>query len=67
MTTPPRPTAVETIRCDVCMKEIPQSAATNAEVQDYVMHFCGLECYGQWHTEAEQKEAEQKEQSSKPK
>lgn len=56
MTTPPRPTAVETIQCDVCMREIPKSAATNAEVQDYVMHFCGLECYDQWREQVKQKD-----------
>ncbi|MBI3774538.1 MAG: DUF3330 domain-containing protein [Gammaproteobacteria bacterium] len=48
MATTLRPTTVETIHCDVCMKEIPVSEAKNAEVQDYVMHFCGLECYDLW-------------------
>ncbi len=48
MATTVRPVSVETIHCDVCMKEIPVSEAKNAEAQDYVMHFCGLECYDQW-------------------
>lgn len=48
MAMPLRPTNVETIHCDVCMKEIPASEAKNAEVQDYMMHFCGLECYERW-------------------
>ncbi len=52
MATPLRPTNVETIQCDVCMKEIPVSEAKNAEVQDYVMHFCGLACYDQWRKQA---------------
>jgi hypothetical protein len=48
MATTLRPTTVETIHCDVCMTEIPASEAKSAEAQDYVMHFCGLECYDRW-------------------
>ena len=52
MATPIRPTSVPTIHCDVCMKEIPETEAHNAEAQDYVMNFCGLECYDQWRKKA---------------
>lgn len=38
----------EQVSCEVCKKEVPQSAAVNFEVNDYVAHFCGLECYAQW-------------------
>lgn len=38
----------DTIACDVCMKEVPASEAKNAEVSDYVVHFCGLDCYEKW-------------------
>jgi len=55
-----RPTNVETIQCAVCMKEIPSSEAKNAEVQDYVMHFCGLECYDQWSKQTESKNSAEK-------
>ena len=48
MATPLRPTSVEIIQCEICLKEIPISEATSAEARDYVMHFCGLECYDQW-------------------
>lgn len=48
MTHPPRPTAVDEIQCDVCMREIPASEAVNAEADEYVMNFCGLECYDRW-------------------
>lgn len=48
MATPLRPTTVEIIQCDVCLKEIPLSEARSAEALDYVMHFCGLDCYDQW-------------------
>lgn len=52
MTTTMRPTSVPIIQCDVCMKEIPASEAKSAEAQDYVMNFCGLECYDQWRNNA---------------
>lgn len=38
----------EQVSCEVCMKEVPRSAAVDFEVGDYVAHFCGLECYAQW-------------------
>ncbi len=36
------------LSCAVCQREIPVSAAVSPESSDYVMHFCGLECYEQW-------------------
>ena len=36
------------VQCEVCMKEVPQSAAVHFETKDYVAHFCGLDCYAQW-------------------
>lgn len=30
------------------MIEIPVSEVMSSEALDYVMHFCGLECYDQW-------------------
>lgn len=48
MATPLRPTTVEVIQCEVCLKEIPASEAKSAEAQDYVRHFCGLACYDLW-------------------
>jgi hypothetical protein len=36
------------IACEVCLKEIPESQARHAEAGDYVMQFCGLECYRLW-------------------
>lgn len=52
MATPVRPSNVPTIQCDVCMKEIPASESKSAEARDYVMNFCGLECYDQWRKNA---------------
>ena len=36
------------VSCDVCLQEIPDSEAGIVEAEDYVMHFCGLDCYRQW-------------------
>ena len=36
------------VPCKVCLKEIPQSEAKAEEASDYVMYFCGLDCYEQW-------------------
>lgn len=45
----PRPHEEEpTLTCEVCMKEIPRSVAQSYEGPDYVMHFCGAECYAKW-------------------
>ena len=48
----------ETVPCEVCLKEVPRSDATTSEVDDYVAHFCGIDCYDKW-----QKENKEKEQS----
>lgn len=34
--------------CNVCRKEIPQSAAVTFEGGDYAVHFCGLDCLETW-------------------
>lgn len=39
---------LQQVACAVCLKEVPQSEATVAEAADYVVHFCGLDCYQQW-------------------
>ncbi|HAF45658.1 MAG TPA: DUF3330 domain-containing protein [Gallionellaceae bacterium] len=62
MTTHPRPDPVaEKIPCDVCQKEIPLSEAERFEAQDYVAHFCGLECYSIWKQRSETLERQDKE------
>ncbi len=42
------PSDPDRIACKICFKEIPLSEAVNEEVTDYVLHFCGLECYARW-------------------
>ena len=39
---------VEHIACEICLKEVPRSEATVSEATDYVMYFCGLDCYAKW-------------------
>lgn len=39
------PAANPLIECEICLKEIPESAAFTAEGGEYVGHFCGIECY----------------------
>lgn len=36
------------LSCEVCLKEIPASAAKSEEVTEYVYYFCGSECYKEW-------------------
>jgi len=38
----------ELVECEVCLKEIPTSEAKCDEVNDYVLYFCGLECFDKW-------------------
>lgn len=36
------------INCEICLKEVPQSEAKTSEAEEYVIWFCGLECYEKW-------------------
>ncbi len=56
----PRPVNPEAINCEVCLKEIPISEAHVPEAEDYVMGFCGLECYKEWMKKAESEEDQSK-------
>ena len=48
MVTNPEAVGVDLVECEVCLKEIPKSGAQSAEVRDYVVYFCGRECYEEW-------------------
>ena len=48
MITSDKPVEVEQVACAICLKEVPITEATVPEAADYVMHFCGLECYEKW-------------------
>jgi hypothetical protein len=38
----------EKLPCHVCKKLIPKAAALHAEGEEYVIHFCSLECLDYW-------------------
>ncbi len=45
----PRPQSQsELVSCEICKQEVPLSEAKNFEAEDYVAHFCGIECYSEW-------------------
>jgi len=37
-----------TVACKVCLKEIPRSVASSQEGSDYVLYFCGDNCFVEW-------------------
>lgn len=37
--------SASTVDCGVCCRDIPLDAAFTPEGADYVVHFCGLDCY----------------------
>ncbi|CAG0930194.1 MAG: hypothetical protein EFKGCFLK_01173 [Rhodocyclaceae bacterium] len=41
----PNATAPLPLECEMCLKEIPASAAFTPEGSEYVGHFCGIDCY----------------------
>lgn len=49
-----KPIELEPVACEVCQKEVPISEAIIPEATDYVVHFCGLDCYQKWKAQAEQ-------------
>lgn len=38
----------EYVKCEVCLTEVPGGDAHHTETKDYVLYFCGLDCYQQW-------------------
>ena len=55
------PEAPEIINCEICLKEVPVSNASSAEVHEYTLYFCGLECYDQWVNAKESEDSGHKE------
>jgi len=45
--------ACTTVTCAVCLEEIPADAVKLTDTQDYVHHFCGLDCLDIWRRQAE--------------
>ncbi len=48
--------AIKAVSCEICLKEIPKSEAKTAEGSDYVLYYCGLDCYEKWQQDNEKKE-----------
>lgn len=48
------------LNCEFCKKEIPRSAAQTVEGDDYVLYFCGVQCYEAWRRSAHQAKAPKK-------
>jgi hypothetical protein len=46
-----KPSEPELVSCETCLKEIPASVARSPEGEEYIHHFCGLECYRRWQEE----------------
>jgi hypothetical protein len=42
------PVEIETLSCELCLTEIPVSEANSEEATEYVVYFCGLDCYARW-------------------
>ncbi|MFO7543688.1 MAG: DUF3330 domain-containing protein [Thiobacillus sp.] len=38
--------------CEVCLNEIPSDSVGLTDAQDYVHHFCGLNCLEAWQKQA---------------
>lgn len=53
MATLDKPVEVPQVACEVCLREVPATEAIVAEAVDYVVNFCGLECYGIWKRRSE--------------
>jgi hypothetical protein len=43
------------IACHICKKDIPKAAALHAEGEEYVLHFCNIECMDYWKKEKKDK------------
>lgn len=44
--------ACTVLSCAVCLKEVPSDAVTQMDAQDYVLHFCGLDCLARWRSQS---------------
>lgn len=52
MTTSDKPVEVERVSCEICLKEVPITEAIVPEATDYVVHFCGVDCYAKWKSQS---------------
>ncbi len=50
----------EKVTCGVCFKEIPISEASSVKATDYILYYCGLDCYDQWKKQQSKPESEKR-------
>ena len=48
---PELPDAPAQAQCAVCGADIVPGQAKSVETQDYMLYFCGLDCYQKWRKE----------------
>lgn len=58
MTTHDKPIDLDSVKCEMCLKEVPVSEATIPEASDYFVHFCGLECYEKWKRQGDESKSQ---------
>lgn len=44
----PKKDGTEWVTCTVCEKQVPVAEALTSEDPDYLLYFCGQECWDQW-------------------
>jgi hypothetical protein len=64
MTTAVESPDVEHVACEMCLKEVPRSEAAVPEATDYVVYFCGLDCYQEWKKQRDKANGQDKGSSS---
>lgn len=48
------------IACHICKKIIPKAAALHSEGEEYVLHFCNIECMDYWKKKEDKKNSDSK-------
>lgn len=46
----PVPNEPEHVQCEFCLAELPVAQSIAEEGEEYIQHFCGLECLERWRT-----------------
>lgn len=54
----PTPLTESCVTCAECCALLPPAAASNFEMEDYVLHFCSAQCYQTWQAKAGQSDAD---------
>jgi hypothetical protein len=49
---PPEPQAPQQVSCETCRLQLPAEEALRLEGEDYVLWFCGQECFAKWRSDS---------------